>query len=107
MRKERRHSFASLFVLGHELGMEFHDTLHPVRAWCEESGAEVERVLLLTEAGARDDANTSGVKETEAVEFVCGAVLSGSGFNSLGRQCNSREKVHGTLVKSVSVSDYL
>lgn len=75
----------SLFVLGHEFGMEFHDTLRPVRAWRKEGGTEVERVLLLTEARARDDANTSGVEETKAVEFVCSAVLRGSSFDGLGR----------------------
>lgn len=74
-----------LFVFSHELGMEFHDTLHPVRAWCKESGTEVERVLLLTEARAWDDAHTGGVEEAKAVEFIRSAVLRGSSFDGLGR----------------------
>ena len=87
----------SLFVLGHELGVELDDALHPVGSRGQEGRTEVQRVLLLTEARARHDTDTRGVQETEAVELVSGAVLGLGGLDRLGREGDRGEEVHGTL----------
>lgn len=85
-------------VLVHKLGVELDDALSPVGAGGEECCAEVESVILLAEAGAGDDADTCGVQQGQAVELVGGAALGLGGFNGLGGEVNSGEKVHGTLL---------
>ena len=88
-----------LTVLVHELGVELDDALNPVGARGEEGCAEVETVLLLTEAGARDDANTGGVQQSQAVELIGSAALGGGGFDGLSGEVDSGEEVHGTLLR--------
>ena len=84
-------------VLVHELGVELDDALNPVGARGKEGRAEVESVLLLAEARARDDANTRGVKQGQAVELISGTALGFGGFDGLCGQVNRWEEVHGTL----------
>lgn len=84
-------------VLVHELRVEANNTLDPVGAGGEEGRAEVESVLLLTEAGAGDDADTCGVEEGQTVELVCGAALGLGGFDGLLWEVDCGEQVHGTL----------
>lgn len=79
--------------------MELDDALNPVGARGKEGCAEVETVLLLTEARAGDDADTGGVQQGQAVELIGGAALGGGGFDGLCGEVDSGEEVHGTLLR--------
>lgn len=97
MPKPSREGSTDLPEFIHELGMELGDALNPVRARSEERGPEVQRSLLLPEAGAWDDADTRGVQKAHTVELVRRAVLGGSGGDGLWRKLDGGEEVHGTL----------
>lgn len=86
-----------LFVLGHKGIVEIHNPLDPVGARGEESGPEVQRILLLSEPRAGDDADSGGFEKTHAVEFVSGAVFGCCGLDSLEGEGDCGEEVHGTL----------
>lgn len=55
--------------------MKLGNPAHPLRARRQKRSPEMERPLLLSEAGAGHDADTGGVEEAEAVEFVGGALF--------------------------------
>ena len=86
-----------LFVLSHKGIVEVHNPLNPVGARGQESSPEVQRVLLLSEPRAGDDADSGGFEETHAVEFVRGAVFGCGGLNGFDGEGDCGEEVHGTL----------
>ena len=86
-----------LFVLGHKGIVEIDNPLNPVGARSEESGPEVQGVLLLPEPRAGDDTDSGGFEETHAVEFVRGAVFGCGGLNGFDGEGDCGEEVHGTL----------
>lgn len=80
--------------------MELDDPFNPISARGQESCAEVQSVLLLAEAGARDNTDTGSVEETQAVELIGGTVLSLGSLNGLGWESDGGEEIHGTLYTS-------
>lgn len=82
--------------------MELHNPLDPVGARRKEGGSEMEGVLFLPEAGARDDADTGSVEEVQTVEFIGGTAFRGCGLDGFLGKGDGREQVHGSLVRAVS-----
>ena len=76
--------------------MELLDPAHPLGARRKESGPEVKSALLLSEAAARNDADTGSLEETHAVEVVGVLALLLRFIDGLLGQSDGREEVHGT-----------
>ena len=77
--------------------MELDDAAYPLRARSKECGPEVQRALLLTEARARNNADTSGLQQAHAVQLIGRSTLGLGSLGSLGGQSDRGEQVHGAL----------
>lgn len=71
--------------------MKLGNLSHPLRAWCQERGAEMQRALLLPKAGTRHDADARGVEEAEAVELVGLAAFFLGLLDGFGREGDGGE----------------
>ena len=78
--------------------MKVRDPTHPIRARGQKRSPEMERVLLLTEAGPWNDADARPVQETEAVELVRSAVFLRGLFDGARGQGDGWVEVHGALI---------
>ena len=78
--------------------MKLRNPTHPVRPRRQKRRPEMQRVLLLTEAGPRHDADARLVQEAEAVELVRSAVFLLGLFDGTGGQVDGWVEVHGALM---------
>ena len=81
----------------HKVLMELGDSSYPLSARSQECSSEVKGVLFLAETSTWDNTDSSGVEETESVEFVWRAAFSLCCFDSFGGKVDGREEIHGTL----------
>jgi hypothetical protein len=81
----------------HKVLMELGDSSYPLSARSQECSSEVKGVLLLAKTSTWDNTNSSGVEETESVEFVWRAAFSLCYFDSFWGKVDGREEIHGTL----------
>lgn len=79
----------------HKLLVELCDSANPLGTGSKESGSEMQCSLLLTESTTSDDADTSGVKKSQAVVFIRLSTLLLGLFNGLLRESDCGEEVHG------------
>jgi hypothetical protein len=77
--------------------MELGDSSYPLSARSQECSSEVKGVLLLAETSTWDNTDSSGIEETESVEFVWRAAFFLCCFDSFGGKVDGREEIHGTL----------
>ena len=82
--------------------MKLRNPSDPIRPRRQERSPEMQRVLLLSEPRARDDADARLVQEAEAVELVGSAVLLLGLFDGAGGEGDGRVEVHGALMLVVS-----
>jgi hypothetical protein len=75
--------------------VELGDSANPLGARSEESGSEMQSSLLLAESTSCNNTNTGCVEQSQAVVFVCVSAFLLGLLNSLGRECDGREEVHG------------
>jgi len=59
-----------ILKLIHKPLMKLRNLPHPLRARSQERRSEMQRALLLAEAGARDNTDARSVEESGSVEFV-------------------------------------
>ena len=85
--------------------MKLRNPSHPIRPRRQKRSPEMQRVLLLSEPGARDDADARLVQEAEAVELVRCAVFFLGLFDGPGGKCDGWVEVHGALMLVVSCWD--
>jgi len=80
----------------HKLLVELCDSANPLGTRSKESGSEMKCSLLLTESTTSDDADTSGVKKSQAVVFIRLSTLLLGLFDGLCREGDCGEEVHGS-----------
>lgn len=79
--------------------MKFSNLPHPLRSRRQKRRPEMQRALLLAEAGARHDTDARGVEESRGVELVGGALFLLGLLDGAFGEGYSGEEVHGTLVE--------
>ena len=83
--------------LRHKLPMKRHDTAHPLRSWCKERGAKMQRAFFLAEAAAGNNAYARRVEQAETIKLVWLAALDCRLRNGSGWEVDGGEEVHGAL----------
>lgn len=88
----------------HELLVEGHNSVNPIRSGRQKGGTEMVRSWFLAKSGTRHDADAGSIEEAESVEFVGLAVGVFGGGDGLLRECDGGEEVHGALREKLEVS---
>lgn len=87
-------AYASSELL-HELLVELGDSANPLSARSEESGSEMQSALLLSKATSCNDTDTGCIEQSQAVVLIWLSTFLLGLLDSLGRESNGGEEVHG------------